>query len=865
MNGNRGVLDSFLEELTLPEKIDLLAGKNMWETASIDRLGIPSLKTTDGPAGVRGKIWSGGSRTTFIPCGVSLAATFNLSLIEEVGEVLGKETRLKNCSILLAPTMNINRSPLGGRNFESFGEDPMLTGRMASAIISGIQSQGVGACMKHFVANDTETNRYNVDEKIDDRTLREVYLRPFKLALEAHPWTVMTSYQKILGEHVDASSRLVKDLLRSEWGFDGLVMSDWGGLNDTIKSLAATTDLEMPGPAVRRGKKLLEAVKKGDVDEATQIDQSVRRILTTIERAGVLPSSPTSSSRVEVNGPEDHDSVAGEHEDDSDASFRRIARQAAREGLVLLKNKTILPIKPKNLKRIAILGPQAKRPTAGGTGSAAVNPYYVSSPYESLSEALLSENPNIHIQYEKGIRTSDVPPLLGDRLQNAAGQGLRADFYAGHNFEGNIIETTYWKDSIVYLMSDGDVPAELADRDYCFRVSGALVPDVSGMHTFSLANIGQARLYLNDEVVIDNTSWTETSGLFMGCASREKTAQVSLENGRVYRLRVDYIATPPPVEAYDNTLFHKVSGARIGLLAPEDEDEMLSRACDAAEKADLSLVVVGLDPDEEKEGGDRSSLEMPERVNKLIKAVASRGEHVAVIVQSACSVGMPWVHEVDSIVQAWYQGQENGNALADVLLGKHNFSGKLPVTFPVRIEDHGSSPYFPGDAKNNRTEYGEGVLVGYRHFDKHQITPLWPFGFGMSYTQFRLFGARVSGFVSASQNSEAIVTVSVQNIGPCDGQEVVQVYVPPSSEISVRGLQSYNKALGGFNKVSVAAGQTRQVNIKISSEVFQWFDVGDGMEDIKEGSWRVDPGTYRCYIGNSSAADFDEVDIEVRE
>lgn len=842
-------ISRLLLELTLEGKISLLSGKNMWETTNIDRLNIPSLKTTDGPAGVRGAKWNGGSRTTFIPCGISLAATFDPTLIEKVGAVLGKEARLKRCSVLLAPTMNMSRSPLGGRNFENYGEDPYLTGCMAKAMITGIQSQNVGACMKHYVANDSETRRYNMDQQIDTRTLREIYLRPFRIALEANPWTVMTSYPKINGTHVDASTALIRDILRNEWGFHGLVMSDWGGLNDTVQSLLATIDLEMPGPPIRRGQALLRAIESGDVDEVAHIDPCVRRVLELLNRAK-LPSSPSQSpsSQPLLQG------STSEIEQD-DESLKSIAREAAIGGLVLLKNNGVLPIQAKSLKTMAIIGPHAKKPTAGGSGSASVNPYYVSTPYDSITAALEKEAPDLRVVYQPGMLSSRVPPTLRSpvcSLQPPT-NSFRMDFYAGHYFEGEIVGTSYWNDSNMYLMSDGDVPQSLAGKPYCYRITGIVRPTCSGSHTWGLINTGKAKLYVDDELVIDNSYWKDPSGAFMGCGSREKQAQMNMVKGQSYWLRVDNVAAAPPLKPYDNTLFDKVSGIRIGLLPPSNENEMMEEAIAAAKAADLTLMIVGLDADEEKEGGDRPNMKMAAK--QLIKDITAVSPNVIVVVQSACAVEMPWVDDAAAIVQAWYQGQENGNALAETLLGLQNFSGKLPVTFPKRIEDHGSYPHFPGDAENDRSEYGEGVLVGYRHFQKHGIQPLWPFGFGLSYTRFELSNAQVTGIVSKSQGSCAVVAVDVTNVGQYDGHEVVQVYIAPSQRIEALGQVSYPKSLAGFAKVFVPVGETRRASISLSHEVVQWYYVEDTDDQCKEfcnGQWRIDEGSYRCEIGNSS-------------
>ncbi|RAK79053.1 putative beta-glucosidase precursor [Aspergillus fijiensis CBS 313.89] len=842
-------VNQLLQSLTLEEKVALLAGKNMWETANIDRLHIPSLKMTDGPAGARGSKWTYGSLTTWIPCGVSLAATFDPALVEKVGTVLGQETRRKGCQVLLAPTMNLSRSPLGGRNFEGYGEDPYLVGVMAIAMIRGIQSQGVGACMKHFILNDTETRRFNVDQTIDERTLREVYMKPFAMAVqetEAAPWTAMVSYPKINGLHADLSPQILPRLLRKELQYDRLVMSDWGGLNSTVESLLATTDLEMPGPPVRRGERLLAAIQAGRIDVATHVDPSVRRMLQLLEQTGLLNNS---SDSTEVSS----------EQTTNDPTLHQIVRETAQSGLVLLKNESVLPLQPSRLRKIAIIGPNARKPTAGGAGSAAVNPFYITTPEECLRNALRAANPDIKLTYRSGIRDSLRPPLLGGQLTVPDGsrQGLHVSFFAGHAFEGPVVATSLWEDSLIYLMSDGDIPAALEGRPYSYQAVGVVTPSESGRYTWSLANTGKAKLFLDDELLIDNSEWDVVTGGFLGCSSEDRTASMDLEAGRPYRLRVDNVVTLPLVDAFDNTLFPRISGVRVGLALERDETLMLEQAVDSAREADVAVVVVGHNKDSEGEGGDRAHMQLPGRTDELVGAVCAANPNTVVVVQSGSAVTMPWADAAAGIVMAWYQGQENGQALAEALLGHCNFSGKLPITFPQRLEDHGSSAWFPGEAAQDRNTFGEEVLVGYRHLDARGIPPLWSFGFGLSYTRFELADIRISGTLSVGSSPETRVSVHtrVLNVGGCDGQEVVQVYVAPSARIEEMGLISYPRTLAGFAKIAVPPGESREVTITIPGSELRWYDV-------KTGQWRLDVGKYKCWVGRSLCELDEELEIE---
>jgi len=857
--------DDIVQQLTLDEKCILLSGKNMWETASLERLGIKSLKMTDGPAGVRGSKWVDGSHTTYIPCGISLGATFDPALVEKVGAVLGQEARAKQAHVLLAPTMNISRSPFGGRNFENFGEDPLLTGTMATAYIRGVQSQGVGACMKHFVANDMETRRFNMDQAIDERTLREIYFKPFEMALKAEPWTAMTAYPKINGKHVDMSMHIVHDVLRQEWGFGNLVMSDWGGLNDTVESILATTDLEMPGPPIRYGKALSAAIRAGHVSEREHIDPSVRRLLGLLARAGLLkqgaeypkPGKASLAGEYDVS----KETIIGirkvhENEENLDRpEFRQIARDAAAAGIVMLKNSnSILPLKPSEIRKLAIIGPNAENSTHGGTGSAIVNPYYITNPLESITKLAKEANPEMEILHERGIYTQLQPPLMGDVLKapNTGATGFQVDFYRGHGLQGEILETTNWQDSLVYLMSDGDRPADVElGQPFSYRATGILHPARTGTYQFSLSNTGKAKLFVDDKVLIDNTEWTQISGNFMNCGSVEVFANLHLTAGQDYMIRVDNAAVPPPIQPHDNTLFHKISGVRVGLFLLPDEKAVYNCAIEAAKAADCVVVVVGHNNDTEREGSDRTSIQLPGRTNELVSDVCAVNSNTIVVTQSACAIAMPWSGNASGIIHAWYQGQENGNALADVLFGAVNPSGKLPLTFPKRIEDHSSYKWYP-DATIDKAMYGEGVLVGYRWFDAQHIAPLWPFGFGLSYTTFQITGARVDGSVSADGTTSAMVKATVTNTGPVEGAEVLQVYVSASPAIAEQGLQCAPRSLASFQKVHLAPGASIAVDVRIDASAIRWFDEGRKSDLSPTGGWRVDKGTYKCFVGTSS-------------
>lgn len=762
-------------------------------------------------------------------------------MVKKVGTVLGSETRRKGCHALLAPTMNFSRSPLGGRNFEGYGEDPFLIGIMSTEMIRGIQAEGVSACMKHFILNDTETRRFNVNQIIDERTLREVYMKPFVMALEASPWTAMVSYPKVNGIHADMSSFVLQKLLRDELRFDRLVMSDWGGCNSTVESLIAGTDLEMPGPPVRRGQKLLNAIRERLVDEEKHLNPSVRRVLQLLEKAALLPSFDQSSGQSETSEQKATSSEALHN----DTSFNKIVREAAESGLVLLKNEGLLPLRPSSMKKVAILGPNARKPIAGGSGSAAVNPFFT-TPEECLKQALSEANPAVEISYEQGVPFTLRPALLDDALAvpDRSKQGLQVDFFAGHEFQGPVVATTFWANSFTWMMSDGDVPQSLKGNKYCYRANGVVTPKVSGRYLMSIANTGKAKLFIEDKLIIDNTDWTTVTGGFLGCSSQDRTASVQLEAGCSYTLRVDNTATLPLLEAFDNTLFPSISGLRIGMSLEVDETDMLKRAVKSAEVSDVAILVVGHNKDSEGESGDRPNMDLPGRTNELVSSVCAANLNTVVVVQAASAITMPWADKAHVIVLGWYQDQENGHALTNALLGKCNFSGKTPITFPKSLEDHGSSSWFPAEAARDYAVIGEEVK-GYRSFDERNIEPLWPFGFGLSYTSFTLSDIYLNGKLTTDPASHITIHVTINNMGQYHGHEVVQVYVSPSTCIRERGLASFPKTLAGFTKVWVPAGESQSASIVVKSCEFRWYD-----KEI--GSWRIDTGNYSCFVGTSS-------------
>ncbi|RAL60486.1 hypothetical protein DID88_000261 [Monilinia fructigena] len=610
--------------LSLEEQVSLLVAADFWRSKSIPSKGIPAFKTSDGPNGARGAIFKAGTKAALFPCGISLAATWNTELIYEVGQHLADETKARAAQVLLAPTVCLHRAPLGGRNFESFSEDPFLTGKLAIAYIKGLQERGVAATIKHFVANEQETFRLTIDSVVQERHLRELYLRPFEMAIrEANPWAVMSSYNLINGVHADCNFHTLREILRGEWNYDGLVMSDWGGTNSIVESIEAGCDIEMPVSTKWRGEKAIKAIENGKLSREA-VENAAANVLYLAERtkgSDMTPESP-------------------EAEDDREET-RKLIRQAGVEGITLLKNENnALPIKSSQAK-IAVIGPNANRAIAGG--------------------------------------------------------------------------------------------------------------------------------------------------------------------------------------------------------------------------GDVAIVIVGLDAEWESEGYDRQTMDLPSdgSQDRLIDAVVEANPNTIVVNQSGSPVTMPWVKKVPAILQAWYQGQEAGNALADVLFGLENPSGKLPTTFPVRLSDNPTYHTWPGE--NLRSIYGEGLYIGYRHYDHLSLPPLFPFGHGLSYTTFSYSPPTLSSSIlsSESPNSNITLSLEIKNTGSMKGKEIVQLYIHDVKSRLVRP----EKELKGFAKVSLEVGESKVVHIDIDK-----YSVGYWDDSYREGKgmWVAEEGEFKVLVGGSAADIRHAISFEIK-
>jgi len=785
---------ALITQMTLEEKISMLAGADLWHTVPVRRLGIPAIKVTDGPIGARGDDIPSGPTSACFPCGTALGATWNVDLVERVGKALAEETKAKGAHILLAPTVNIHRSPLAGRNFECYSEDPYLTARMAVAYINGLQSQGVGACIKHFACNDSEFERQSISSEVGERALREIYLRPFQIAIrEARPWAVMSSYNRVNGTYASENDYLLLDILKGEWGFEGIVMSDWFG---TYSPNAARggLDLEMPGPARWMGEKALAAVKQGQVSEE-MINEKVRRLLHTIERAGAF-EQPELRPEQAIDDPE----------------HRRVARQAASESIVLLKNaKSILPLDAGHLRSIAVIGANAKWASIMGGGSVRVHPHYTVAPLDAMKHRAGDK-----VGYAVGCAIHRAP-LLFDKTWLS--EGLVLQYFANRNLEGAPAHTEVTR-KLMLNWAGSPMPG-IEATNFSVRLAGAFAAPESGIYDLSLSSIGPSRLLVDGKLVID--LW-DSADLSRG---RQETIGIELVAGQTHSIKIEHAAQP---DAHWQNL-------RVGCM-PRVPADSIQQAAALAAKSDVAIVFAGLTAEWESEGFDRPDMELPGDQVRLIEQVAAANPNTLVVLNVGSPISMSWLDKVAAVVQAWYIGQETGNAIADVLFGDVNPSGKLTTTWPKRLQDNPAYINYPGE--NGQVVYGEGLFVGYRYYDKKDVAPLFPFGYGLSYTTF----AYRNLVLDASEyGAEDVIRVSVdiQNTGTRAGQEVIQVYVHDVRPRLVRP----EKELKAFAKVALKPGETKTVTFTLDREALSYYDPA-----VKR--WVAGSGEFEVWVGSSS-------------
>lgn len=802
-------VDSMLKKLTLEQKLDLIGGVDGMFIRSEDAVGFPRLKMSDGPYGVR--TW--GPDTAYA-AGIGLAATWDPQLAQRMGVAIGQDARARGVHFLLGPGVNIYRAPMGGRNFEYFGEDPFLAAHIAVGYIEGVQSQGVIATVKHFAANNQEYDRHNVSSDVDERTLREIYLPAFEAAVKvAHVGAVMNSYNLLNGVHATQNCHLNNDILKKDWGFNGILMSDWVATYDAIGAANCGLDLEMPSGAYMNRKDLLPAIKDGKVNEAV-IDDKVRRIFRTAIRFGFLNRDQTDLSIP-------YDNPAG----------RAVALDEARESITLLKNDgNLLPLEASKVKTLAVLGPDAWPAVPGAGGSSQVDPYSAVSIMGGLTNFSGS---GIKVLYVRGIPTTKE---LFQRTHFGTDQSMTSS------------SDPFWED----WFGKPTIKVETFDNDNFSgapTVTHAKHIDSWGAQGFMPPGEGKRSIrytadYLprktGEYIVVATGSWGDSWKLFldgkqvMEQPHREgqapQSTKLHLTAGKAVHIRFDYVP--------DGT--HVSAG--LGIVAVDDL--VSPEAKKIANMTDVALVSVGFDPSTESEGMDRT-FALPWGQDELIEAVSSVNKNTIVAITGGGGVDMRrWIDKVPALLHNWYPGEEGGTALAEIVFGKRSPEGHLPASFERAWEDNPVHDYYYAppvpEGQTPHVKYGEGVFVGYRYYTTKNKKPLFPFGFGLSYTTFRFSNLEVS---PKSATSEGNITVSfdVTNTGQREGADVAQVYVGDPSAKVERPV----KELKGFEKVRLSPGETKHVSLTLDRRSLAYWD-------MKGNDWRVDPGEFKVYVGDSS-------------
>lgn len=788
-----------LDALTLEEKVRLLTGRDFWTTWPLEKIGLRRMLVSDGPSGVRGEVWDERDPSLNLPSATALASSWDTDIARRYGAAAAVEARRKGVDVILGPTINLHRSPLGGRHFEAFSEDPVLTGDLAAAYVAGVQDNGVGATPKHYIANDSETDRFTVDVRISDRALRELYLLAFeKAVVEAHAWLVMSSYNSVNGTTATENDLLATPL-NTEWGFDGVVISDWTAVR-SLASARAAQDLVMPGPDGPWGDTLVAAVRSGSIAEAA-VDRKVARILTLAQRVGALDGSRAAEPIWVEDG----------------AAF---ARHAAAEGTVLLTNRDELPWDPASLRSVAVIGDNAANTRTQGGGSATVLPAYTVSPLAGLRTAL----PAAEVTYARGavVHEGVVELPLAQMTNPVTGApGLRARFLDADGVE--LFAEDRLSSALVWF--GGDAPI---GRSASVELETRFTPVESGPVRIGFATVGHGKIFLDGELVVDEvveSTHTDLGAALMAPPTVSTTVEFAAGSPVDLRFEYDLSGRTGPLA--------ELLWLRFGTEpAAVDDDALIAAAAATAARADVALVVVGTNSVVESEGYDRTSLSLPGRQDDLVRAVATVNPRTVVLVNSGAPVLMPWRNEVAAVLVGYFGGQEMGNAVADVLLGVAEPGGRLPTTWPASESD---APVLSTAPVDGALEYAEGIHIGYRAWLRHDAAPAYWFGVGLGYADIELMDAQAPESVTAGET--ITLTVAVENRSQRVGKQVVQVYAERPDSTVERPV----RWLVGFAPVRVPAGSTAQVRIDVPTRLLAYWD----------GDWRYEPGDYFLRIGTS--------------
>jgi beta-glucosidase len=829
-------IDASVASMSLEEKISLLSGASVLGSSPLPRLGIPAFRMGDGPIGAHDP-----SPSTAFAAGIALAATWDRDLSKRVGTQIGRDSRSRGVAFLLGPGVNIYRTPMNGRNHEYFGEDPFLAAQITVPYIEGVQSQGVSATVKHFVGNESEFARFTSDTVVSERALREIYLPAFEAAVrQAHVGSIMDSYNYLNGVRTTENAHLNIEIAKRQWGFDGVIMSDWIATHDGVAAANGGLDLEMPAGLCMNAETLIPAVKSGKVSEAT-IDDKIRRMLRLAARFGWISPAPAGPGWIS------HDPL-----DPSIPRYnqegRQVALQGALESATLLKNQdNLLPLDPAKFKNIAVIGPDAYPGYATGGGSGMVPPFFVTGPFRGISDYLGVRG---NVTYSQGIAKPDVlAQQTGLTLTADGASGVTVETYKTSDFSGTPVSTRH--EASINGGPYAQLPADPSGQpDVGIEVSATVTKDLMKKSIEATLNAP--------------TQYARWTGFYH--APSEGKYLVFVEHAGKYRLTVDGTSVIDHGEiasaAIAHTFIdlkpgaHKVVlddlgappfGRGLSRLGIVKEDALVyPSAIELAKHADAVVLSVGFDIETEAEGADREFQLLPGQ-NELIQQIAAVNPNTIVVLNAGGSVdASSWIDSIAALLHIWYSGEEGGTGLARILFGDANPSGRLPISWERRITDNPSAAFYYSAPGTDRVVYGNDIFVGYRGFEHNHTQPLFPFGFGLSYTTFKYSSLDIHRSPSSQESPESSmdyeVAFDVTNTGQRAGADVAQLYVSEDHPTIARPAQE----LKGFARVQLDPGQTHHIAIPLDARSFAWYDVG-------AKAWHADAGTFTVHVGRSAA------------
>jgi beta-glucosidase len=816
-------INDTIAKLTLEEKITLLSGSSVMASAPIARLGIPALRMSDGPVGAHVP-----PPSTAFAAGIGLAASWDRELAQRIGVQLGRDARSRGASFLLGPGVNIYRAPMNGRNFEYFGEDPFLASQIAVGYIEGVQSQNVSATIKHFAANNSEYARFTSDSIVSERALREIYLPAFEAAVkQAHVGSIMDSYNFINGEHATQNAHLNIEIAKKQWGFDGIMMSDWTATHDGVAAANAGLDLEMPFGWYMNAETLIPAVKSGKVSEAT-IDDKIRRILRVAYRFGWIAPDGSYHDPLDPTIPR------------YNQQGRQVALEGALEGATLLKNHgNLLPLDPAKVKTIAVIGPDAfpGSPTAGGSGL--VPTFYQLSAIKGISDRLGLKG---NVTYDRGVSKLNILALQTGLTPapDSNTPGVTVDTFDNDKFSGKPTSTRNEQaiNSGQSALADPDLGELINTIDsatmktfmntdappHFNRWTGYYHAREAGKYLVFAENQGKYRLTIDGALIIDHSD-----------LPRFAVAQTTID------------LTPGAHKVVIEELSGPQFGAGVIRLGIAKQGAFVHpEALELAKRADAVIIAVGYDAESESEGQDRE-FQLPPGQDELIQKIAAINPNTVVVITAGGAIDTSrWIDHVSALLQTWYAGEEGGTALAQILFGDSNPSGRLPISWERSLKDNPSAPWYYPTPGTEKITYGDDIFVGYRGYEHNHTKPLFPFGYGLSYTTFKYANLTVTPASKPSENPETKpsyeVSFDVTNTGPRAGADVAQLYLSEDHPKIARPAQE----LKGFARVALAPGETRHITIPLDARSFTWYDV-------TAKAWHADPGSFTLHISRSSA------------